>query len=113
MSQSQFARKRFELENDVRESTHYNYEDKAYKDQTTEGRAAKDRPRRKDPNHFQKVEISVVALIKMVMNAQSGGDYEIMGNMISYAKGGTMYIRDSFSLPVEASETKVQTTDES
>lgn len=49
----------------------------------------------------------------MVMHAQSGGDYEIMGNMVGYAKGGTMYIMDSFPLPVEASETRVQTTEES
>jgi hypothetical protein len=32
MNQAQFARKRFEFENDVKESAHYNYEDKAYKD---------------------------------------------------------------------------------
>ena len=32
-----------------------------------------EKPWKKDPNHFKKVRISAVALIKMVMHARSGG----------------------------------------
>ena len=39
------------------------------------------RPWKKDPDHFKKVKISAVALIKMVMHAKSGGDIEVMGVM--------------------------------
>ena len=36
-------------------------------------------PWRQDPRYFQRVCISVMALLKMVLHAQSGGDLEVMG----------------------------------
>jgi proteasome lid subunit RPN8/RPN11 len=39
-------------------------------------------------NHFKRIKISAVALIKMVMHARSGGDIEIMGLMQGKVKGG-------------------------
>ena len=66
-----------------------------------------ERPWKKDPDHFKKVKISAVALIKMVMHAQSGGDIEVMGLMQGYPVGDTMYVMDTFGLPVEGTETRV------
>lgn len=58
-------------------------------------------------NHFKKVKISATALIKMVMHTKSGGDIEVMGMMQGKVKGDTFYVMDAFSLPVEATETRV------
>ena len=43
----------------------------------------------------------------MVMHAKSGGDIEVMGMMQGKVRGDTFYVMDSFALPVEASETRV------
>ncbi len=42
------------------------------------------------PNHFKRVKISAVALIKMVMHARKGGDLEVMGLMQGKVKGGKL-----------------------
>ena len=65
------------------------------------------KPWKTNPDHFKKVKISAVALIKMVMHAKSGGDIEVMGLMQGYPVGDTMYVMDAFGLPVEATETRV------
>jgi COP9 signalosome complex subunit 5 len=57
--------------------------------------------------HFKKVKISAVALIKMVMHTRSGGDIEVMGMMQGKVVGDTFWVMDSFALPVEATETRV------
>lgn len=67
----------------------------------------KERPWKKDPHHFKKVKISAVALIKMVMHCQSGGDIEVMGLMQGFPQGDTMYVMDAYGLPVEGTETRV------
>ena len=69
-------------------------------------------PWKKDPHHFKHVKISAVALIKMVMHAKSGGDLEIMGLMQGYPQGETLLIMDTFALPVEGTETRVNAGDE-
>jgi COP9 signalosome complex subunit 5 len=46
-------------------------------------------------------------MIKIVMHAHAGGDLEIMGNMQGKVIGQTIYILDSFGLPVEGTETRV------
>ena len=51
--------------------------------------------------------MSAVALIKMVMHARSGGQLEIMGMIQGKVSGDTMYIMDSFALPVQGTETRV------
>lgn len=43
----------------------------------------------------------------MVMHARSGGNLEVMGLMLGKVDGETMNIMDSFALPVEGTETRV------
>ncbi|KAJ1725308.1 COP9 signalosome catalytic subunit rri1 [Coemansia erecta] len=62
---------------------------------------------KKDIYHYRKVEISSIALVKMVMHARSGGDIEVMGLMLGKVVGNTMIVLDAFALPVEGSETRV------
>ncbi len=71
------------------------------------------------PHHFKRVKISATALIKMVMHTRRGGDIEVMGLMQGKVKDGkgvfrvkddsidTFYVMDSFPLPVEGTETRV------
>jgi len=65
------------------------------------------KPWSKDPHHFKKVRISAIALLKMVMHARSGGTIEVMGLLMGKADGDTMIVMDSFALPVEGTETRV------
>ncbi|KUI56955.1 COP9 signalosome complex subunit 5 [Cytospora mali] len=67
---------------------------------------------RTDPNHFKKVRISAVALIKMVMHARTGGNIEVMGLMQGFVENGALVITDAFRLPVEGTETRVNAQDE-
>ena len=43
----------------------------------------------------------------MVMHTKSGGDIEVMGMMQGKILGNTLWVLDSFALPVEATETRV------
>ncbi|KAI1412968.1 COP9 signalosome complex subunit 5 [Hypoxylon sp. FL1857] len=70
------------------------------------------KPWRDNPNHFQHVRISAVALIKMVMHARSGGSIEVMGLMQGYTDGDTIVVTDAFGLPVEGTETRVNAQDD-
>jgi len=65
------------------------------------------KPWSKDPHHFKKVKISAIALLKMVMHARSGGIIEVMGVLMGKVDGDTMIVMDSFALPVEGTETRV------
>merc|ERR1712061_832691 len=65
------------------------------------------RPWTKDPNYFKKIKISALALLKMVMHARSGGKLEIMGLLLGKVDGNTLVVMDSFALPVEGTETRV------
>jgi COP9 signalosome complex subunit 5 len=47
-----------------------------------------------------------------VMHARSGGNIEIMGLMQGKIQGDTMYVMDSFALPVEGTETRVNAQNE-
>ncbi|KXS22076.1 putative JUN activation binding protein variant 2 [Gonapodya prolifera JEL478] len=76
-------------------------------DNAEQQRAMQGRPWTKDPHYFKKVRISAVALIKMVMHARSGGALEVMGLMQGKVNGDTMLVMDSFALPVEGTETRV------
>lgn len=62
-----------------------------------------------NPSHhyFKYCKISALALLKMVMHARSGGNLEVMGLMLGKVDGETMIIMDSFALPVEGTETRV------
>ncbi|KAH8909840.1 Mov34-domain-containing protein [Coniochaeta sp. PMI_546] len=65
------------------------------------------KPWRADPHHFTSVRISAAALMKMTMHARSGGELEVMGLMQGYVDGTALVVTDSFRLPVEGTETRV------
>ena len=58
-------------------------------------------------HYFKYCKVSALALLKMVMHARSGGNLEVMGLMLGKVDGETMMIMDSFALPVEGTETRV------
>ncbi|KAI8963553.1 Mov34-domain-containing protein [Daldinia sp. FL1419] len=105
------AMKSWELDNDIKlvdpvRDALYNYSD----DRQNEVNTLK--PWKENPNHFQHVRISAVALIKMVMHARSGGSIEVMGLMQGYTDGDTIVVTDAFGLPVEGTETRVNAQDD-
>ncbi|KAI9271453.1 JAB1/Mov34/MPN/PAD-1 ubiquitin protease-domain-containing protein [Sporodiniella umbellata] len=105
------ARKNWELENSI--VTVDPEEDKIYfYDADEDKQAVAKKPWLADPNYFKKVKISATALVKMVMHARSGGNIEIMGLMQGKINGDTMYVMDSFALPVEGTETRVNAQNE-
>lgn len=61
-------------------------------------------------NGFQEVKMSALALLKMVIHAQSGGNIEIMGLMQGRIEGNTIIVMDSFALPVEGNFVKQSST---
>ncbi|KAJ8306213.1 hypothetical protein KUTeg_016758 [Tegillarca granosa] len=65
------------------------------------------KPWDKDPHYFKHIKISALALLKMVMHARSGGNLEVMGLLLGKVDGSTMIVMDSFALPVEGTETRV------
>jgi len=98
------ARRKFEAENKIESidaDQLYKYDNKQYQ------AFLATKPWTKDPHHFKKVKISAIALLKMVMHARSGVTIEVMGLMMGKIEGDTMIVTDSFALPVEGSETRV------
>jgi len=98
------AQKKFEADNKIESidgDLLYDYDNEKYQ------RFLATKPWTKDPNHFKKVKISAIALLKMVMHARSGGTIEVMGLMMGKVDGDTMIVMDSFALPVEGTETRV------
>lgn len=98
------AQKKFEETNKIESidvDVLYDYDNATYQ------RYLQTKPWLKDVNHFKKVKISAIALLKMVMHARSGGNIEVMGVMIGKVDGDTMIVMDSFALPVEGTETRV------
>lgn len=49
-------------------------------------------PWEKDPHYFKDIQISALALLKMVMHARSGGSLEIMGLLLGKVVENTMVI---------------------
>ena len=64
-------------------------------------------PWKEDHHYFKNVQISAVALIKMVMHAHAGGSIEVMGLMQGRTQDDTFIVTDAFRLPVEGTETRV------
>jgi len=98
------AQKKFEEVNKIESidgDALYDYDNATYQ------RFLASKPWTKDVNHFKKVKISAIALLKMVMHARSGGFLEVMGLMMGKVEGDTMIVMDSFALPVEGTETRV------
>jgi len=65
------------------------------------------KPWEKDPHYFKDIRVSALALLKMVMHARSGGTLEVMGLLLGKVDANTMIAMDSFALPVEGTETRV------
>ncbi|KAJ1962960.1 COP9 signalosome catalytic subunit rri1 [Dipsacomyces acuminosporus] len=105
------ALKLFELENDIVPLSKSDEQvycfDAALQNQQTDAC-----PWKQNVHHFRKVEISSIALVKMVMHAKSGGDIEVMGLMLGKIVGDTMVVLDAFALPVEGTETRVNAQQE-
>eukprot|EP00744_Colponema_vietnamica_P008405 GILI01011991.1.p1 GENE.GILI01011991.1~~GILI01011991.1.p1 ORF type:complete len:340 (-),score=98.97 GILI01011991.1:85-1104(-) len=98
------ARKTFEMENKIQEVD----PDQIYRfDEAAQEAILDAGPWKRDPHYFKKVSISAVALIKMVMHARSGGRIEVMGLLQGKIDGDTFIIMDTFALPVEGTETRV------
>jgi len=99
------ARKKFEADNKIEKldpDQIYKYDEDRHEAYVVEGKW------RTDHQGFKKVKISAVALLKMVMHAKSGGRIEVMGLMQGkIVDHDTIVVMDSFALPVEASETRV------
>jgi len=101
---SDIARKKFESDNKIESIDSdqlYKYDNKKYQEFLST------KPWTIDPHHFKKVKISAIALLKIVMHARSGGQIEVMGLMMGKIEGDTMIVMDSFALPVEGTETRV------
>lgn len=85
----------------------------------------KDKPWKRDPKYFNRVLISAVALVKILMHAKTGkgkqgvisGDannwIEVMGLVQGGLRDRTFVITDSFALPVDASEVECAMNDAS
>lgn len=104
-SQAQIAQKTWELGNNVEGVSSVDEIYKYDKKQQQDILAAK--PWDKDPHFFKDIKISALALLKMVMHARSGGTLEVMGLILGKVDGNTMFVMDSFALPVEGTETRV------
>ncbi|GAA6056911.1 hypothetical protein JCM3770_001320 [Rhodotorula araucariae] len=106
-SAERIAQGSFDIANDIAQTDEvFRYDAKEQKD------ILNARPWKQDPHHFKKVRISAVALIKMVMHARSGGQYEIMGLMQGKLDGDTFVVMDAFALPVVGTETRVNAANE-
>ncbi|KAF4530742.1 hypothetical protein B566_EDAN007963 [Ephemera danica] len=104
-SQSSMAMKTWELSNNIETISTadeiYRYDKKLQQDILSA------KPWEKDPHFFKDIRISALALLKMVMHARSGGSLEVMGLLLGKVDGNTMVVMDSFALPVEGTETRV------
>lgn len=104
-TQSQIAQKTWEISNFMQD---INSMDELYKyDEIAHRQLLADKPWDKDPHYFKHTRVSALALLKMVIHARSGGNLEIMGLLLGKVDGQTMVVMDSFALPVEGTETRV------
>ncbi|KAG1871466.1 JAB1/Mov34/MPN/PAD-1 ubiquitin protease-domain-containing protein [Suillus subluteus] len=107
---SSTAFKTFSLGNDIFEVSP---QDEIYAfDVEANKRINREAPWDKDPQYFKSCKISAVALIKMVIHARSGVPHEIMGLMQGKVMGNSLVIMDSFALPVQGTETRVNAANE-
>lgn len=88
-------------------------EDEIYRyDAKADKKINDEEPWKQDPHYFKSCKISAIALIKMVIHARSGVPYEIMGLMQGKVIGRSLVIMDSFALPVQGTETRVNAANE-
>ncbi|KAH8116206.1 Mov34-domain-containing protein [Phellopilus nigrolimitatus] len=104
-SSSSTAFKTFSLENSVLDVSP---QDEIFRFDAEANKAIlKEQPWKNDPHYFKSCKISAVALIKMVIHARSGVPWEIMGLMQGKVVGDALVVIDSFALPVQGTETRV------
>jgi len=104
-SQVKIAQKTWEMSNNVLEVS---ASDEIYKyDRQQQQSLLAAKPWEKDPHFFKDIKISALALLKMVMHARSGGNLEVMGLLLGKVDANVMVVMDSFALPVEGTETRV------
>ncbi|KAJ3203865.1 COP9 signalosome complex subunit 5a [Clydaea vesicula] len=109
-SSSKDALKTFQLENNI---VNISDQDSIFKfDAEKQKLESNGRPWKNNPKYFTKVKISAVALIKMVIHARSGGNVEVMGSLQGKLDGDTIIVMDTFILPVEGTETRVNAGNE-
>ncbi|GIL42017.1 hypothetical protein Vafri_83 [Volvox africanus] len=107
MGEASTAKARWELENNIQPSTCKDV-DALFKYDAAEQQLAQScRPWAKDPHHYKHVRMSALALLKIAMHARSGGNLEVMGILQGKVQGDTFIVIDSFALPVEGTETRV------
>lgn len=100
----------FSIENDILEISP---QDEIYRfNEAANKQINREAPWAQDPHYFKICKISAVAIIKMVIHARSGVPYEIMGLMQGKVMGDTLVIMDSFALPVQGTETRVNAANE-
>ncbi|KAH9939870.1 Mov34-domain-containing protein [Amylocystis lapponica] len=110
MASSSTAFKTFSLANDILDVSP---QDEIYRyDSDANRRINREAPWARDPHYFKVCKISAVALIKMVIHARSGVPHEIMGLMQGKVMGNALVIIDSFALPVQGTETRVNAANE-
>ncbi|AGO10310.1 AaceriABL146Cp [[Ashbya] aceris (nom. inval.)] len=68
---------------------------------------------KQDPTYFQKAAISALACMKMLRHAFDGGDMEVLGMLLGYVQDDMIVVVDSYRLPVEGTETRVNAQMES
>ncbi|EKM76920.1 hypothetical protein AGABI1DRAFT_62649 [Agaricus bisporus var. burnettii JB137-S8] len=107
---SKVALKSFSLNNNILEVSP---QDEIFRfDVEANKKINRESPWSKDPHYFKSCKISAVALIKMVIHARSGVPHEIMGLMQGKVIGNSLVIMDSFALPVQGTETRVNAANE-
>ncbi|CAL4121131.1 unnamed protein product, partial [Meganyctiphanes norvegica] len=105
MNQAEIAQRNWEISNQMET---VNAVDEIYQyDRRQQQDILQAKPWEKDPHFFKQIKISALALLKMVMHARSGGTLEVMGLMLGKVDGAMMIVMDSFALPVEGTETRV------
>uniref|UniRef100_A0A1D1ZC73 COP9 signalosome complex subunit 5a n=1 Tax=Anthurium amnicola TaxID=1678845 RepID=A0A1D1ZC73_9ARAE len=106
-SSAAVARQTWELENGIVAVDGSDADAIYFHDEAAQGKARQEKPWATDPNHFRRVRISALALLKMVVHARSGGTIEVMGLMQGKTDGDAFVVMDAFALPVEGTETRV------
>lgn len=110
MADTTNARLRWELENNVQTTEDIS---QLYKYDAAEQQAIQQqKPWTKDPHFFKHVRMSALALLKMAMHARSGGTLEVMGMLQGKTVQDTFIVMDTFALPVEGTETRVNAQNE-
>lgn len=76
-------------------------------------RVLANKPWRTEPHYFQRVHISLLALVKMTTHAISGGPIEIMGMLTGFYRDNDLIILDCYQLPVVGTESRVNPQNDS